>query len=372
MIEEIKVIYGGAGCGKTQRLVEEAVKAEAEHKTFIILAPTHSAKHNLFERFEKLEHPLSKELFKTTYSYFHINWEKNDVIGPKNFYDIVFIDEFGLIKKELFKKMMSALNVVKNNIKVIIAGDVVQLSPIYEEKVYISTTRLNKYYEKVPSYITEHDYKSLFSLKYIRDATKDLLKHNYRSDSNVLKIIHSIFYEKDLSVVKTITLSKVVYLIINKGYVFISSKYELHDLVYKTIVSQLPNKIIIKDLAFYEGASFMVVENTRQVHNGDILKFVKIEQKKVILKKDDDTEIEWDNNFKITPAQLLTSHKAQGLSIPKVIVCIDDMFDISMFYTMCTRAMSDLKFFTYKRVINSEELSINVNKFHDLLEFYNY
>ena len=371
MVVELKVIYGGAGCGKTHRIVEIATELAKKQLSYIVLAPTHSSKYNVYHRFKSLGHDIDKDRFQTIYAYFCINWEDNDVIGPSVYYDVVFIDEFGLIKKELFRQMMSCLNTVKKHITVYIAGDVLQLSPIYVDKLLISLHRLNKYYERVPSFIIEHDYKSLFSLKFVREASKELLTVNHRSDSDTLGLIHEIFYDLNISRIKPISTNKVVYLLSKENYTFISAKYEQHDLIYRQLKTQITDKTEINGLAFYKGAKFMAIENTRQVHNGDLLKFKRIEGSRVIFKRDDE-EILWNNNFKLIPAQLLTSHKAQGLSIDKVIVCIDDMFDISMFYTMCTRAISSLMFYTAKKTLDTEGLMRTLTRFHEMLVYYGY
>lgn len=52
------------------------------------------------------------------------------------------------------------------------------------------------------------------------------------------------------------------------------------------------------------------------------------------------------NIIQYAPIFLLTIHKSQGKTIDNVIVCVDDMFDISMMYTAITRAKNNLLFFS--------------------------
>ena len=376
----IDVIYGGAGCGKTQKLAELAISNK--HTNYVILAPTHAAVGNLYRRFIQLGTNISADKFKTTYSYFRINWEENDVIGPVNLCNVIYIDEFGLIKKELFERMMSSLYARGCNlspdttIQVILAGDVVQLSPIYTDERYISLTELTKNYKLEYSYVIEHDWNSIFSLDCIHNANKTLLTVNHRSNNEILQLINQIFYLKQVEVIKYVNMGQAEYLIENEGYVFISSKYEHHKALYqmlkRSILFKDKNAISFNNLVFYEGSQFMVVSNSKLVRNGDILVYDRYEDNRVIFRQeiepDEWQEIEWFGNFQIIPANFLTSHKSQGLSIDKVIVCVDDMFDISMFYTMCTRAISQLKFFRYKEC----DLSEYLERFYNLLLYYKY
>jgi ATP-dependent exoDNAse (exonuclease V) alpha subunit len=54
----------------------------------------------------------------------------------------------------------------------------------------------------------------------------------------------------------------------------------------------------------------------------------------------------------LLPHNFLTIHKAQGLGFDKVVVILDDMFEITMLYTAMTRARKELKFILY----NNDEL----------------
>lgn len=372
---EISVIYGGAGTGKTEKIVN-MVNEIKDSQSFIILAPTHSSVKNLLQRFVKNRIEIDPKKFLTIYSYFRIDYENDDVIGPLKLVQNIFIDEFGLIKKELFEKIINITSKLsleqKINVNIIISGDIVQLSPIYLEDRVISFRELNENYEDVKSFIVEHDYNSIFSLNYIREAKKILLTENHRSDSNVLKMINGIFYNENIDVIKYINISQVADLIVNQNYTFISSKYEQHQPIYSLVKGMIElkysNVYFHNDLVFYDGAKFISTQNTKTMKNGDIFEFDHISSGFVYLKSIFDEDTVRLTNEKIIPLFLLTSHKSQGLSIDKVIVCTDDMFDMCMFYTMCTRAVSDLKFYSTKK----QDLKIYLHKFHELLEYYGY
>jgi ATP-dependent exoDNAse (exonuclease V) alpha subunit len=51
---------------------------------------------------------------------------------------------------------------------------------------------------------------------------------------------------------------------------------------------------------------------------------------------------------KLLPYNFITCHKAQGRTIPKIILIIDDLFEITMLYTAITRALDDVKFIQFK------------------------
>lgn len=48
----------------------------------------------------------------------------------------------------------------------------------------------------------------------------------------------------------------------------------------------------------------------------------------------------------ILPQQLITYHKSQGLGYDDVVLCVDDVFDISMLYTGITRARHNITFYS--------------------------
>lgn len=352
----IEVIYGGAGTGKTYQLLHNLPSS-----SFIILAPTHTAVRNLVDRAD-----ISPDHFATIYSYFRIDYENDDLIGAVRNYKYIYIDEFGLIKKELFRKILNWLDRNNRDVTLTIAGDVVQLSPIYLEERFISFNKLKKHYQHTYAHIIEHDYNSIFSLSKVRNAKKTILTKNFRSNADVLGLIWNIFYDVSIDRIKYISITKVVTLL-EAGATFISSRYSHHEAIYDLLKKQISMKQptqLIHNLLFYEGAKFLVAENTKNSNNGDILTFSYATNDVVYFKEGHC----WSNDYKLLPIQLLTAHKSQGLGIDTVIVCVDDLFDSCMFYTMCTRAINNLYFFRYKEV----DLLPYLQQFHQLLEYYGY
>lgn len=367
---KIYTIYGPAGTGKTEYLASIIKDTFKINKNIVICASTHSSVENLYNRLSQ----IPKTYFKTIYSFFRIDYENDDVIGPINNVNYVFIDEFGLIKKELFKKMISKL---EKTCVVYISGDVIQLNPIYLEKRYISFTCMKKHYLNDVSYVIEHDYNNVFSTKLIRESEKTLLTQNKRSNDIVMEIIHKIFYSNNEFKFPLINILNVINLILTKNYVLISSKYEYLNNIYSILIKSIKYERLIqthgqfKQLAFYKDAKYIISDTLpkRNLYNGEILVFSHISGHKIFLNHNDEI-IEYDNEIQLLPSFLITAHKSQGMSINNVIVCLDELFDISMLYTMITRARYDVKFF----VLNTLNSNLNneISKFKEIMKFYNY
>lgn len=378
----IFLTIGAAGTGKTYQIINKIETEKIEN--FVILSPTHSSLHNLMKTLNTKFHNKCS----TVYSYFRIDYENEKVVGASTVYQNIFIDEIGLIKKELFKKIIKSLWKSINEIRfktgfnlcvnLYLYGDPIQLSPIYQEKRKISFKKLEKYDSGINfSYIIEHDYNSPFSLKLLNDKPKTILTKNYRSNDLILNLIHEMFYEKNTSNMKFISIDQVVNLILNQNYIFISSKYDLQKPIYDLIKVHLKMKIndyaIMNNLMFYDNSRFMIAETYKDYKNGDYLT-CELKNKEIYLKTKDGLSFRYENDsqLKLLPEFLLTAHKSQGLSIENIIICVDELFDISMLYTMCTRARSNIYFYTNSKEIKYEEINENLDKFQQIMKFYKY
>ena len=137
---KIIIIYGKAGCGKTTKMVEMM----KESKKYMVLAPTNAAVENIFtlskQTFTK---PPKREKYKTIYSFFRIDFENGIVAGAVYYPKVLFIDEFGLMDKHLFKRCLKCAE--DGGVETIImCGDVMQLNPIYRTKQKISFSKLKE------------------------------------------------------------------------------------------------------------------------------------------------------------------------------------------------------------------------------------
>ena len=111
---------------------------------------------------------------------------------------------------------------------------------------------------------------------------------------------------------------------------------------------------------------FYSATETNELHNNDIVKFKcfdgtsyyfeNVENGKIILYKDE---------MFLIPINFLTAHKSQGMTIKKVLIYYNNLFDVSMLYTMCTRASENIVFY------GSDNLTDYINKFNELIQYYN-
>lgn len=410
---EIITIYGKAGCGKTTALSKLIRSDEGE---FVVLAPTNSAVDTIYKtcsmEFSELEQnqkkyaKLNRERFKTIYSFFRIDYNNDIVLGAIEMPNTVYIDEFSLIDKFLFKKCMNNM-ILKGCKKIVLCGDVMQLNAIYKTKQYISFNKINKWnsiYKKImikkmnsekcsanddnniyPQHemniypkVLEHIHLSIFGLKIIQNGKLINLNVNKRSNDIVKNILTNIYNKNYDFNYKFLSFIEIPDYILNLGYAFIASKYSILQKIYDYINDNFWSKSTFHDdiinidqhisfssgfksLHLYPGLKIIVCDTdvNKKYINGEELIFTgnfeygkmkcfNEEKKEYVyiekIKEVDKTKSE--EYYPICPNFLLTIHKSQGKTIDNIIVCVDDMFDMSMMYTAITRAKNNLLFFS--------------------------
>lgn len=335
---EIITIYGKAGCGKSTKLSEIIKK---DRSKYVVLAPTNSAVENIFNicllRTNESENvnELKRDRFKTIYSYFRIDYNNDIVLGAVEMMETIYIDEFSLIDKFLFKKCLNDMRMKKCR-RLILCGDVMQLNAVYKMKQYISfdkVKRWNKLYERimlkvnevkhmkimnqmnlmknvnqtesvensnenqncrqfVSPNVLEHLHLNIFGTKAIRKGTLINLTVNKRSNSEIKQILTNI-YSKNISFnYQFVSFFDIPKLILNENYVFIASKYsilqKIYDYIYTTYWCNKNNKLDIitieqhisyssgfKNLYLYSGMKIIVCDTDEQKKyiNGEELIF---------------------------------------------------------------------------------------------------
>lgn len=424
----ITTIYGKAGCGKSTTLAklinkeekkddvkydgEDGEDGEDESSSFIVLAPTNSAVENIYKICSSTNKYIDRNKFKTIYSYFRIDYENNIVLGAIEMVDTIYIDEFSLIDKYLFKKCV--LNMKKDGCKnLILCGDVMQLNAIYNEKQYISFNKINKWnniYKKISEKmnkngsiptnlypkVIEHLHLNVFGMKMIQSGTLIHLNVNMRSNEEVKNVLTQIYSSnRDPYMYKFTHFVDLPELICERDrvgevgdhvgdggiscYTFIASKYKILQQVYDYIYNKKwKNKMDVlhieqnisfssgyKDLYLYPGMSVIVCDTddskNKSYINGEELIFTGNVENNCLKCLNKRNEIVYVHKIKevekthsgdfypISPSFLLTIHKSQGRTIENVIVCIDELFDVSMMYTAITRAKENLIFYTKEK-----------------------
>ena len=340
---EIVTIYGKAGCGKTTNLSKIICNDTSE---YVVLAPTNSAVETIYKTCIENKH-LERKYFKTIYSFFRIDYN-NDVV-------------LGAIEMET-KQYISFNKMNKWN-------------EIYQ-KILTEATNVNE--KLIYPKVLEHLHLNIFGMKIIQQGTLINLTINKRSNDNIKNILMNIYNKNKEYQYDFIPFFDIPNYIINSNYVFIASKYSILQKVYDYIYenfwskSKIQNDIInieqhisfssgFKNLYLYPGMKIIAcsTDANKRYINGEELTFTgnfecgKMkclnEEKKEYVFIEKVKEVEKTNGnlyYPICPSFLMTIHKSQGKTINNIIVCIDDMFDMSMMYTAITRAKDNLVFFS--------------------------
>lgn len=369
----VSIIFGRAGTGKSTVLAEMVGKCIGSKTTFVVLTSTHSSLNNIYSIVNSKYPTITpREQFKTIYSFFRIDYENEIVAGCKDqIPNYIFIDEFSLINKHLFKKILRSIKVPTN---MILVGDVLQLNAIYNSKQYISLAKLKKYKNILPNVI-EHIHLSLFGIKSLTNCQKRQLTTNHRNSSFVTTVLNNIYNRNiEFNYPFVDDLHQCVALIDSAGYTFLSSKYKhiqrIYDYLSKgwherqinvlTIKQDITYRFGLKRIYLYPDLELMLTVTARNLeyYNGEYVKYKSINDKsemvcinstgnEIYIKQEVDTSLPAKPKYyPVIPKSLITIHKSQGQTIKNIIVCIDDLFDMCMLYTAITRSQSDVKFFT--------------------------
>ena len=400
----VSTIYGKAGTGKSTFLKEMICNCVKNKLNFVVLTATHSSLENIYTicrggNDDNNSMNLGDEYrssFKTIYSFFRIDYKNNTLLGAKTIPPNIFIDEFSLIDKYLFKKIVSDIrSKIKEPTNLVLAGDALQLNAIYNGKQYISfnkmrklNTLINNNYNSTNDVtnddehlilspnVLEHIHLSIFGSKFICTGNKKILTKNQRS-KNIISDTLTAIYKKDESFpFNFIDESDIINKILNDGFVFLSSKYAIIQRIYDKMSDRWNDKITIdqsvsyrlglKRLYLYPGMELIITITTDEKRssgepyyfNGEYVTFTgNMENEKmkcinrnneiIYVKRElDSTLSHGEYYYPIIPSNLMTIHKSQGKTLESIIVCIDELFDMSMLYTAITRCRSNLLFFT--------------------------
>ena len=407
MVLEIALYHGRAGTGKTYKLTSKLREYASLRK--VVLTPTHSALENIKSRYTD-----SNTEFSTIYSYFRIDYKENKILGviDDNFCNIIFIDEFSLIDKNIFDQCVSDLQYKSNNLKIncrlYLFGDPLQLSPVSDDTLSITFNEINDLNtlfsprRPMSTYVLKHMYLSLLSLPYIQKCRMKQLIKQMRSSDQIMKIINNIYCTQDPideNLLKFVLSLDVPKKVMYNNYVYIASTYKQLQYVYDHMYAGLSNvikykqtsatntfstlylfkglnviacetKYVRKGIDYYNGEEFTIDDIDikhesinalilRRKSNGDLYRMTPI------INTNFGVETMY---FPITPSNLLTIHKAQGRGFDNVIMCIDNLFEITMMYTGITRAKTNLLFHTqnFKNRMNIFEESAHRREFHEL------
>ena len=359
----IKFILGKAGTGKTTSILNSLMKIEMPDVKVLCIAYTHSAVDNLKMKSENkfdymtihkfLKLPINKIIFRPLKQYCLFS----------NKYNYVVIDEISLIPLDIINLIFWLAEHYKE-CNFIFIGDLLQLPSIYYSKSNSKRTINFKNFKFNNSELKLSLNDSIKLLLYLNDTVffnpyyingdKMVLTYNYRNNLNVQKIIKDIMTEPEHIknyLINTIDLSK------NTDYTFLASRYKYLKILYDITINPLSTTtkkcVVCKigEIYISEGDILVANENIPDMNlvNGEEYKITDI-----------DDDIMLFNMKLFIPYNYLTIHKSQGKTLNKIILCIDDLFEISMLYTALTRAKEDIKIICFGD-INKEINKIKEN-----------
>lgn len=359
-------ILGEAGTAKTTTIINTISNID----DFICLAYTHSAVNNL--RTKYIRNPNHNDdfinNFKTIHSYFKINIDKN---GQEIFHSnlnlnlptYIFIDELSLVPLHIIEFIYSILNYnlnLLNDKKIIITfvGDLLQLNPINVEKRMINIDKFkvlknfkSDFHESL--LIASHLSNNIFSTDYYQKGNKMILTQNFRLNDHVTQILNEVLMDYS-NINKYAIKLKNINKYVDKGYIILSSKYAFLEQIYLklNIQKEFNLNTDIGKLSYNNNDKLLLTANLNEhFTNGDTV-IIRQEPEGIIKLFKNEFEYSFEFGMKkypLLPLNMLTIHKSQGLTLNKVIVILDDLFEITMLYTAITRASKKVKFLMFNK-----------------------
>lgn len=339
----IKFVLGKAGTGKTTTILNSLKDLKGK---ILCIAYTHSAVENLRSKSN------NNFYYMTIHKYLKLPINKIIYRKLKEYerFDYIVIDEVSLIPLNIIDILFNLTNYFKET-KFIFIGDLLQLPCINKDKkmLNIGQKALKKYPGfkdvicpldnclKLVLYLND----TIYFNEYFMNSDKMILTYNYRNDEYVQSIINEliyVFYGEELKKNIKKYMININELYIYKDYVKLASRYKYLKTLYSVSnIMKDGEKCVnckIGEIFIKNGDILIANENIEDMDlvNGE---------EYVI--KDVNDELLMFNIKKFLPYNYLTIHKSQGKTLDKIVICIDDLFEISMFYTALTRAKTDIK-----------------------------
>ena len=372
-----KFILGEAGTAKTSTIIDTL----DELNDYVCLALTHSAVKNMCNKFitkytsrtpeinietSDIEISYLEDHFKTIHSFFRLKFDENgneiyQLNQNINVPDYIFIDEISLVPLTIINIIYQTI--LKNisserTVNLILVGDLLQLNPISKINNLIdyhklfSVPNINMGFQE-SMLIASHLSNNIFSTDYYQNSSKIVLTKNYRSNTKVLNILNEVITE--FKRVKKYIIRDPIKMV-NDGYIVLSSRYDYLKEIYQEVDKSCYEFNVKSDIGmlyFNDGDELLLTKNLdKHFVNGDRVK-IYFKNNTIELYNGGNVYYFIHNSmerYPLLPPNFITVHKAQGLSLDKVLVILDDMFEITMLYTAITRAINDVKFVALNKI----------------------
>lgn len=342
-IKNVKFVLGKAGTGKTTTILNSLIN----FNSVLCIAYTHSAVENLRSKSD------NKFKYMTIHKYLKLPINKIIYRKLKEYerFDYIVIDEVSLIPLNIIDILFNLTNYFKET-KFIFIGDLLQLPCINKDKKMLNIKQ--KYLKKYPGFknvvsnlenclkLVLYLNDTIYFNEYFMNNDKMILTYNYRNNEYVQSIINeligNIVPEEELK-------NNIMKYIINinelynyKDYVKLASRYKYLKTLYSVSNIMKDNEKCVN----CKIGEIFIKNGDILVANENIEDMELVNGEEYIIENVDD-ELLMFNIKKFLPYNYLTIHKSQGKTLDKIVVCIDDLFEISMFYTALTRAKTDIK-----------------------------
>jgi len=141
---------------------------------------------------------------------------------------------------------------------------------------------------------------------------------------------------------------------VDKGYIILSSKYVYLEQLYSmlNIQKQFELNTEIGKISYNNNDKLLLTTNLNEhFTNGDTV-IIRQESNEIVKIIKNEFEYTFElgtKKYPLLPPNMLTIHKSQGLTLNKIIVILDDLFEITMLYTAITRASKNVKFIVFNK-----------------------
>ena len=318
-----EVLLGGAGTGKTTVLEEFFRIFDLEDKKVGVGAYTGKAVARIREKIGQPEKTTIGTIHSLLHSRFGMNF-LNDQNNPLD-YDVMIIDEVGMLPRDLFVHLLNAL---KPSCKIIMLGDWRQLLPVRSSSMIDELKSIKDWFP-----VRLHE-----------------LTHNWRSGDSVNRIAYEVsngqikdewFASIDIEVIKDR---------INDGWQVLTNSNALSKMINQEYTADKMDVTFTADYNYDVGDPVLVLRNDRKngVYNGDVVRVsgFDADDRTMTLQRSDGYEFVYANVQleDIQPAFSMTVHKSQGSEYAKVLICLDEsslLLNRNILYTAITRAKEE-------------------------------